>query len=175
MFLWIEKWCKSHILLPRYMFQGRNQYFTYYYYFLIFEISILHVVCTCLSVVSICAVEEKKIGFVRLYPHEQFFSYLVAVTITGDRAANLDLRLALMAFSSEGSFYVPHLLRHGTLVYTVSSKRPASTSHSGIRTRDARIIKSLCRLLEVYTFQGCKFSKVYTFKSHMQTKLALVY
>jgi hypothetical protein len=24
-------------------------------------------------------------------PHEQFFSYLVAVTINGDRAANLDL------------------------------------------------------------------------------------
>jgi hypothetical protein len=36
--------------------------------------------------------------------HEQFFSYLAAVTITGDRAANLDLCLALTAFSSEGSF-----------------------------------------------------------------------
>jgi hypothetical protein len=33
-----------------------------------------------------------------------FFSYPVAVTITGDRAANLDLCLALMAFGSEGSF-----------------------------------------------------------------------
>jgi hypothetical protein len=32
------------------------------------------------------------------------FSYPVAVTITGDGAANLDLCLALMAFSSEGSF-----------------------------------------------------------------------
>jgi hypothetical protein len=29
----------------------------------------------------------------------QFFSYLAAVTITGDRAANLDLCLALTAFS----------------------------------------------------------------------------
>jgi hypothetical protein len=36
--------------------------------------------------------------------HEQFFSYLATVTITGDGAANLDLCLALTAFSSEGSF-----------------------------------------------------------------------
>jgi hypothetical protein len=36
--------------------------------------------------------------------HEQFFSYLATVTITGDRAANLDICLALVAFSSEGSF-----------------------------------------------------------------------
>jgi hypothetical protein len=35
-------------------------------------------------------------------PHEQFFSYLTAVTI--DWAANLDLCLALQAFSIEGSF-----------------------------------------------------------------------
>jgi hypothetical protein len=39
-----------------------------------------------------------------------------------------------------GIFVVPHLLRHGTSVYTVSSKRPAPTSHSGIRTPDARIL-----------------------------------
>jgi hypothetical protein len=38
--------------------------------------------------------------------HEQFFSYLETVTITGDGAANLDLHVcfALTAFSSEGSF-----------------------------------------------------------------------
>jgi hypothetical protein len=36
--------------------------------------------------------------------HEQFFSYLATVTIFGDRAANLDLCLALTTFSSEGSF-----------------------------------------------------------------------
>jgi hypothetical protein len=36
--------------------------------------------------------------------HEQFFSYLATVTITDDRAANLDLCLALTAFSSGGSF-----------------------------------------------------------------------
>jgi hypothetical protein len=36
--------------------------------------------------------------------HEQFFSYLATVTFTGDRAANLDLCLALTAFSSEGTF-----------------------------------------------------------------------
>jgi hypothetical protein len=39
--------------------------------------------------------------FVCFEPHEQFFSYLAAITIAGDRAANLDLCLAL---SSEGSF-----------------------------------------------------------------------
>jgi hypothetical protein len=42
--------------------------------------------------------------FVCFESHEQFFSYLTTVTITGDRAANLDLCLPLMAFSSEGSF-----------------------------------------------------------------------
>jgi hypothetical protein len=37
--------------------------------------------------------------------HEQFFSYLATVTIAGDRAAkDLDLCLALTAFSSEGYF-----------------------------------------------------------------------
>jgi hypothetical protein len=35
-------------------------------------------------------------------PHEHFFSYLAVVTISGDRAANLDLCLAFTAFSSEG-------------------------------------------------------------------------
>jgi hypothetical protein len=42
--------------------------------------------------------------FVCFQSHEQFFSYLATVTIAGDRAANLDLCLALTAFSSEGSF-----------------------------------------------------------------------
>jgi hypothetical protein len=41
--------------------------------------------------------------FVFSEPHEQFFSYLAAVTIADDRAANLDLCLALNGFSSEGS------------------------------------------------------------------------
>jgi hypothetical protein len=81
--------------------------------------------------------------FVCLKPHEQFFSYLVAVTIAGDRAANLDLCSALRAFEQGGIFIVPYLLRHGTLVFTVSSERPAPTSNSEIRTPDARIIKSL--------------------------------
>jgi hypothetical protein len=34
----------------------------------------------------------------------KFFSYLAVVTISYDMAANLDICLALMAFSSEGSF-----------------------------------------------------------------------
>jgi hypothetical protein len=42
--------------------------------------------------------------FICFESHEQFFSYLATVTIAGDRVANLDLCLALTAFSSEGSF-----------------------------------------------------------------------
>jgi hypothetical protein len=34
---------------------------------------------------------EKYHKYVCIQPHEQFLNYLVAVTITGDRAANLDL------------------------------------------------------------------------------------
>jgi hypothetical protein len=48
-------------------------------------------------------------GFVCLFvcfeSHEQFFSCLATVTTTGDRAANLDLCLALMVFSSKGHTY----------------------------------------------------------------------
>jgi hypothetical protein len=72
--------------------------------------------------------------FVCFESHEQFFSYLAAVTITGDRAANLDLCLALMAFSSEGS-YVPHLLRQRTSVVKVIFERPT-------------ILTSECRALD---------------------------
>jgi hypothetical protein len=42
--------------------------------------------------------------FICFESQEQFFSYLATVTIAGNRAANLDLCLALTAFSSEGSF-----------------------------------------------------------------------
>jgi hypothetical protein len=43
--------------------------------------------------------------FVCFESHEQFFSYLATVTITGDGAANSDLIcIALTAISSEGSF-----------------------------------------------------------------------
>jgi hypothetical protein len=38
------------------------------------------------------------------YMLKKKISYLAAVTIAGDRAANLDLCLVLTAFSSEGSF-----------------------------------------------------------------------
>jgi hypothetical protein len=65
------------------------------------------------------------------------------VTITGDRAANFGLCLALRTFEQGGIFIMPHLLRHGTSVSTVSSERPAHTSHSGIRTprrKDHQII-----------------------------------
>jgi hypothetical protein len=63
-------------------------------------------------------------GFVCLFcfeSHEQFFSYLATVTITGDRTANLDLCLALTAFSSK-------VLLCGTptatSVFKVISERP---------------------------------------------------
>jgi hypothetical protein len=69
-----------------------------------------------------------------------FFSHQAAVTITGDRAANFGLCSALKAFEQGGILILPHLLRHGTSVYTVSSERPPPTSHSGIRTPNSRII-----------------------------------
>jgi hypothetical protein len=55
--------------------------------------------------------------FVCFESHEQFFSYLATATITVDRAANLDLRLALTDFLAE-------LLQHGTSVFKVISERP---------------------------------------------------
>jgi hypothetical protein len=50
--------------------------------------------------------EDFKDCFVWLFLAQRaiFFSYLAAVTITGDRAANIDLCLALTAFNSGGSF-----------------------------------------------------------------------
>jgi hypothetical protein len=43
--------------------------------------------------------------FVCFESHEQLFSYLETVTITGDGAANLDLCLGLTASSSDGLFF----------------------------------------------------------------------
>jgi hypothetical protein len=42
--------------------------------------------------------------FIRFEQQVQFFSFLAAVTIAGDMAANLDLGLARTALNSEGSF-----------------------------------------------------------------------
>jgi hypothetical protein len=58
-----------------------------------------------------------------------------AVTITGDRAAKLDLCLALTAFSSKDSFATP--------TATWDSEGQGPMSHSGIRTRNVRIIRYL--------------------------------
>jgi hypothetical protein len=80
---------------------------------------------------------------------EQFFSYLAAVTITGDRAANFGLCSVLRAFEQGGIFIVPHQLRHRNSVYTVSFERLAPTSHSGIRTPDAMIIRSDCLIRSI--------------------------
>jgi hypothetical protein len=102
---------------------------------------------TCIFHMSICCDKSFKWvptgSFVCLfYSPEQFFSYLAAVNITGDRAANLNLCLALMALSSKGSFSChtfcdtgPRFVRYhrGT-----GTPRP-----SGIRSGDARIIRSL--------------------------------
>jgi hypothetical protein len=46
----------------------------------------------------------EKYLFVCFKPHEKCLSYLTAVTIVIERAANLDLSLVLTAFSREGSF-----------------------------------------------------------------------
>jgi hypothetical protein len=62
--------------------------------------------------------------------HEQFFSYLATVTITGDRAANLDPFLALTAFSSEGSFmchtycFVFKVMSEKTVILTSECRDP---------------------------------------------------
>jgi hypothetical protein len=61
--------------------------------------------CDILSFSVYTKISKSKNEFVCLIDffelHEQFLSYLVAVIITGDRAANLDLCLAFTAFSSE--------------------------------------------------------------------------
>jgi hypothetical protein len=49
--------------------------------------------------------------------------------------------LSTHGFWQWGFFFMPHLLRNGTSVYIVSSEGPAPTSHSGIRTRGARITR----------------------------------
>jgi hypothetical protein len=46
------------------------------------------------------------------------------VTITGKGLQNLGLCSALRAFEHRGIFIVPHLLRHGALVFPVSSEEP---------------------------------------------------
>jgi hypothetical protein len=50
------------------------------------------------------------------------FSYLAAVTITGDRIANLDVFLALMAFNNEG--FLRATPTAGTSIFKVISERP---------------------------------------------------
>jgi hypothetical protein len=77
---------------------------------------LIHSFVYCSSITHLCACV-----FVYLWQPEQFFSYpaAVTITITGDRAANLDLCLALTAFRSESSFSYQHLLQYGTSVYTV--------------------------------------------------------
>jgi hypothetical protein len=84
-------------------------------------------------------------SFLFVYSHLSnfFYSYPAAVTISGDRAANLDLCLALMAFSSNGSFHATPAATPDLGLYGLISEGPAPTSHSGIRTSDARITRSL--------------------------------
>jgi hypothetical protein len=66
------------------------------------------------------------------HPSEQWIRYLAAVSITGDRAANLDqsflisVRVLLRA--------TPVAKRDS--IYTVSSDGPVPSSHIGIRTPD---------------------------------------
>jgi hypothetical protein len=47
---------------------------------------------------------------------------------------------ALRTFEQGGIFIVSHLLRHGTSVYTVSSERPAPTSHSLQIVNDSQVL-----------------------------------
>jgi hypothetical protein len=49
------------------------------------------------------------------------------VTITGEGLQNLGLCSALRALEQGGIFIVPHLLRHGTSVFPVSSEGPPNS------------------------------------------------
>ena len=59
-----------------------------------------------------------------LASHEQYFSYLATVTNAWDRAANLDLCLALTTFNSEDSFTCHTYSDTGTIFFKVISERP---------------------------------------------------
>jgi hypothetical protein len=48
----------------------------------------------------------------------------ISLIIAGEGLQNLGLCSALRAFEQAGIFIVPHLLRHGTLVFPVSSEGP---------------------------------------------------
>jgi hypothetical protein len=72
--------------------------------------------------------------FVCFERHEQFFSYLATVIITGYRAANLDLCLALTAFSSESSFTCHIYCNTGPPFFKVIYQRPVILT-SEYRTR----------------------------------------
>jgi hypothetical protein len=54
----------------------------------------------------------------------KFFHLYGDVTVAGEGLQNLGLCSALMAFEQGGIFIVPHLLRHGTSVFPVSSEGP---------------------------------------------------
>jgi hypothetical protein len=71
---------------------------------------------------------RRKILFVCLfvYSHASNFSaiwWLSPLPVTGPQI--LGLCSALRVFKQGGIFIVPHLLQHGTSVYTVSSERPS--------------------------------------------------
>jgi hypothetical protein len=76
--------------------------------------------------------------------------YNLYCLFVNSHTSNFSAILRLSPFAANvgmqwGFIYVPKLLRHGTTVYTVSSKGPVPTSHSGIQTCDVRIFKSLRR------------------------------
>jgi hypothetical protein len=72
-----------------------------------------------------------------VYPPKQVFSYLAAVTITGDRAANLDLYVALMAFSSEGSFMCHKNVLH---IHSNNSEKNLIHIHSNTSRKKLKCI-----------------------------------
>jgi hypothetical protein len=54
----------------------------------------------------------------------RIFHIHVDVTITGERIKKIRPMLGVQSFEQEGVFIVPHLLRHGTSVFPVSSEGP---------------------------------------------------
>jgi hypothetical protein len=106
--------------------------------------------------------------FVCFESHEQFFSYLATVAITGDWAANLDLCLALTALSSEGSFTCHTYCDTGPPFFKVISERPVilpsecrALGEGGITTYSRRLparagleLTTYCLLSESTTGYG---------------------
>jgi hypothetical protein len=91
------------------------------------------------------------------------FSYLVTVAITGDRAANLGLCLALMAFSSVRVLLrATHAVTRDLGLY---SQIRRTDTHSGIQTGNVKIIRSLHLHSNNCAMRAAKFTKMLFYRA----------